>query len=266
MLRHFPYIFSVNGDPLTNGVSYQRVGVQSIASDDFLLRRVSGMGTILNPAGSWNLVRPVDQLLALRGNIIPLNYLPIVPEVYFPGPDHGFAFTANNVLRTANLGVIASQVQFQGVLVRESYTDYEEGDWYTAPWTYQQTLTLNWANNIAGVVQPDRLFQLAINDYPFEWQSFEVYQSNGTPYTGSDLFAISFTDATDNQMMDRPILQRAVNAVGGWRAQFPTLPVVYPLQSGLQYTIRSLVDPADPGLPYTFQLVFRGVRRVARRK
>ena len=226
------------------------------------------MATVLPPTGRWNLIRPIDQPLGQgagqNANIIRANYFPINPEAYFPGPDHGIPVNLVNVLRATNPGpggIIASQLQFQGVLVRDSPQDYEEGEWYTAPWDYQIPLSLNWNST-----QGTRVFQIEVNNYPFEWLSFEVYTAAGTPYTASDLFAISFTDSTDNELMDRPILQRAVNRVGGWRAQFPTLPVVYPLNSGIQYTIQSLVDPADPSAPYTFTLVFKGQRRLRKKR
>ena len=257
MLRHFPYMFSYDASGLADTSSYDRIGVRTLNGDDFLLRRVSGLSTVLATTGSYNLIKPVEFPLGLRGPIRRQNFQPLIPEVWYPGPDHGIVVTLNNVLRAVNIATYASQLQFQGVLVRESVADYGDGQYWTAPWTYQTTLTLNWTGTAD--VRP---FQLPINDYPFEWLDFRVYQSNGTPYTGADLFAIAFRDATDNLMMDKPVLQRSVNSVGGWFSQWPTIPVIYPVNGNLTYHIQSLMDPTDPTGTYTFYLEFIGRRRV----
>lgn len=264
-LRHFPYIASFDASGLTDAANYDRLPMNLRVTDDFILRNITGLSSILNSTGGqFRLIRPLDQPVSRVMQNVQTAF-PVIPQIYYPGPDLGIQMSLNAILRENNAGVPAvytSQLAFHGVIVKDSGQDYEEGKWRTADFIYIFPLVLDWKNTISGVVQPSKQFALNIVNYPFELLTIEIYNANGTPAV-LNKFAMQFEDSTQYRLQDNPILLRSISRVGGWNANYPCVPILYPDNTLFVYYILSLVPETD-ATTYTYHIVLRGMNRIKR--
>lgn len=260
-LRKFDHIYAFDASGLTDAASYSHLGV-SLLGDPFYLHQITGLTTALASTGRWQLLQDFDTLTSSIGGLLRCTMFPILPEYkYIAGPNNSISFNLSNVLRatTGATPTYASQVIFQGLREYESFHDYQDGLWATLPFTYQYPLTIDWRYRAGGAVNT---YKIEIDNYDFELCNISIFNADGTPATGADYFAFTLYNYAYGKMMSIPILQRGINFVGGWGAQFPTQPILYPNETTLQFDIQSLIDPLDATFPKSYYICFNGRRRI----
>jgi len=194
----------------------------------------------------------------------------ILPEVEWP--DNGrivFDLTGVNVATQGTDGgttIDASQLVFSGVRRRKNVASDpvpSSYKYYEKDFAYPFTLAINNYATTGGVFNVPTQYLIQVNDFDFELRRVEL--SLQSPQQTSQ-FKIQMYNTDWVKMSNRPVLSNLFchtnpGTNSGELAFNPSPPVLYRVSSVIRFDIYSLlVSPTS--LPQTFQLLFRGVRRI----
>jgi len=275
-----PFLYTFDGDDLTDGQSYDRLQVPVIADSEFHLRRIVGANTMVNyspavPTGRFQVYTQGGSRIFSTAQAMQSN-MALVPELVYP-PGGQIRFDVANVSRASNAGVggpaLFPQLAFQGV--RRYYgqspltTPYR---YYEKPQTYTVTFTINYAYG-----SEFRRYIQTMNEYDFSLHAISIQQllgaSGEVPVPGlwtavqRNLFKMFLYTSGGSRLSNTPVNAAYLNytsqgagisSLGG--GVFPCPPVVYPVGSNIQFDVYSLALPAT--IPVQVQVTFIGVWRL----
>lgn len=194
----------------------------------------------------------------------------ILPEVEWP--DNGkVVFDLSNIQQTspgADTGttILASQLVFSGVRRRanvvsdpvpSTYKYYEKD--YDIPYS----LVINNYATTGGAFNPFIPVIIPVNDFDFELRRIELALQSAQQ---TSQFKIQLYNTDQVKLSNAPVLSHLLchtnpQTNSGELAFWPSPPVLYRVNSSIRMDIYSLlVSPT--ALPQTFNLTFRGVRRI----
>lgn len=263
----FIYVFDAQTAGLTNGQSYDSLGVR-VSNGEFILRYISGINTM---AAQFNVYDWLDRrFYASPANLGSFAQGPVIlPEVrYFDNGRLQFDLgTVNQAVAGSDGGltVYRSQILFQGAKrIKGAINDpppsdykYREED-FAIPYD----LTINNYASSGGQLLPPVRHQIPINNYDFELRRIELaLQSNQQ----LSQFKIWLYDQVFSQRSNLPVLSNYLchtdpRTNSGELGFFPQIPILYKVNTTIQFDIFSLLF-APVALPQTFRLLFKGVRR-----
>ena len=274
-----PYVYVFDASQLTDGATYNNLGVVIDHDSEFILRRVVGLDLVLNPnATGAFLGRYQDQMKMQQSPIRPgllldgttrSGMLPVLPEgVFKPASKIGFElhgvlrnFTADTVpISNAFIG-FAGMRRFDvgGIFMHATKYSYRE-----LPYTYSYDLNLNWSHwTDAGSGTPTNPhnFNIPIDEDDFELSAIGVTNLDGALVTTND-FQLSLWDASKAQQFSSlPLNLPYFNWNGPkqyGRPVYPVPPIVYPIRGILQFSVVSMLPFGTTG---SYRIHFMGIKR-----
>lgn len=244
---------------LANGASVDGLSV-FVDNYDFIARHWAGWETIIDTPANNGSVQAYD---ALRRNYasLPMAFgsfkqgQVILPEKRYP-VNSLISFNLKKVLKAANSGVAASQLVWSGV---RRYPG-AASDPAPSPFNFKrvrQYYPFNLTVRQAPVASA--FYQIQITDNDFELERVEL-----TPFSAPSKFAITLQDSNKIARSNVPIhalrfFHSDPSLSDGQLSFFPSPPILYKVNSAINFTIDSLIGA---GGPLTFQLNFVGNRRV----
>lgn len=272
----FQYVFDAQGAGLTDTTDRNQLGVE-VDDGDFLLRYWSGLPTIADRLQIYDwLGRRFASEAMFLGAASNAGYgqMVVLPEVKYPKGGN-IRFDLTNITQAlAAAGLLKSQLVFSGVRRRASdISDPAPSTYkyYEKSFQYPYTLSINNYGIVGGVIQSPVQQLIPVTEYDFELRRVELSISE-TAQTSQ--FKILLYNQDKRQTASGPVLANLfchLNptvqtggepfASGGEQSFQPCPPLLYRVNSVIQFDIFSLlVSPTE--LPVTFQLLFRGVRRI----
>lgn len=272
----FQYVFDAQAavPALTNGTTViGQLGIP-VLDGSFIARQWSGLNTIASKLQiyDWLGRQFFGQLVQMGAGSPALFYgnKPILPEVQWP--DSGrIRFDLGNVQQTSQgtdtgTSILASQLVFSGVRRRPNVvsdpapSDYK---YYEKDYDIPFTLTIDKYATTNGVFNPPDQHVMAVEDFDFELRRVELSLQSAQQ---TSQFKILMYNSDWRQLANSAVLSNlfchtspALNS--GELSFWPSPPVLYRVNSVIRFDIFSLlVSPTE--LPQTFQMVFRGVRRI----
>jgi hypothetical protein len=271
-----PFIYVFDADALTNGLTYNDLMVPLHKDSQFLLRRISGLPTVVAAPGAGAAGRiqvrsdERKQLFSAPAVITPDQA--VVPELAY-APGSAITFDLINVLRAGNAttgtAVFFSQLCFQGVrrfpeggrTPADTAYRYQE-----KPFAIVADLIVNWSGRLfpGEVVMADsRQFNAPVQDFDFELHYITMVQqrAGGAVAPCNQSIKMMLYDVDGNQLMSAPVCDFFLSANGvGYNSLFPAPPLVYPAGSQILFDLMSLLSNAMQ--PMALEVVFGGVRRM----
>jgi hypothetical protein len=270
----FQYVFDAqipsSGQALlTNGTT--RLGVYiPIFDGSFVARFWSGLPTIATGIQVYDwLDRQFYSQVENIGVGAPALFYGqrlITPEVEWP--DNGkIKFDLSAISQTSPTdGVLASQLVFTGVRRRanvisdpvpSSYKYYEKD--YDIPYS----LVINNYATTGGQFNPSFQITIPVNDFDFELRRIELalQSPQQTSQFKIQLYNTDWVKLSNLPVLSHLLMHTNPETNSGELSFWPAPPVLYRVNSVIRFDIYSLlVSPT--ALPQTFQLTFRGVRRI----
>lgn len=266
----FAYVFDAQGAGLTDGQSYFYQGVP-VDNGDFIMRYVSGWHTILGTS-SGSGIQVYDFLarkwFASVANLGSFKSGLVLPEGWIYPVNGNIRFDLNNVSQASagsigGVTALRSQLVFFGAKRKpgvesdpasSTYKYYEK--------LYNITRTLTITNNAAsgGAFLPAVQHQTQVQDFDFELRRIELALQSDQQ---ASQFKILLYDQNKRAISSAPVLSNLFCHLNpahssGELAFTPCPPLLYRVNSVIQFEITSLLSNA----PQTFNLIFRGVRRI----
>jgi hypothetical protein len=190
----------------------------------------------------------------------------ICPEVEWP--DNGkIVFDLANITQTSPTdGVLASQLVFTGVRRRANVisdpvpSDYK---YYEKDYDIPYSLVINNYATTGGQFNPSTQITIPVNDFDFELRRIELalQSPQQTSQFKIQLYNTDWVKLSNAPVLSHLLMHTNPQVNSGELAFWPAPPVLYRVNSVIRFDIYSLlVSPT--ALPQTFQLTFRGVRRI----
>jgi len=270
----FQYVFDAQGQSLTNGTtSIGQLGIP-VLDGSFISRYWAGLNTLASTIQIYDWLRRqfFSQMAQLGAGSPALFYgnRVICPEVEWPDSGN-IRFDLGNITQTSQgtdtgVAILASQLVFSGVRRRANmisdpapsgYKYYEKD--YSIPFT----LAINNYASTGGVINPPVQMIIPVQDFDFELRRVELALQS--PQQTSQ-FKIQMYNSDWRQLSNLPVLSNLFchtdpELNSGELSFWPAPPVLYKVNSVIRFDIYSLlVSPTE--LPQTFQMTFRGVRRI----
>lgn len=258
-----PYIYVYDGNPLTDGVSYQRLSTRLEGDCDFLLRRIAGLTsispTILLYSGQG---QPISSAPLRAGAV-----LPFAPEIRYAA-DGEIIFDLGSVARTnfaCGTTIYTARLVFQGVKRRRSSVG--QADVHGVPFSYAYDLTVDWYRYLslpAAQVEASRPFYVEVSDYDFLLQGLRIANADGSALT-TGVIEVRLYDDRGRSLSSAPVPQQWLNAAlisSGIGNCFPTPGVLYRKGSVLRFDVTSMICNTDPSFPRLFRMELFGLRRL----
>lgn len=265
---YFCYVYDAQGEGLTDGREYSQLGVP-INNGDFILRYISGLNTLATGFNAYDwLLRAFYSSSARLGSFA--QGMLVQPEVkYF---DNGqIRFDLEDVAQAVAgvdgaLTVLRSQLLFWGARRRKDVQSDPAPSTYRyheVEFAYPYTLSINNYASSGGVFLPAVEQRISIQDYDFELRRIELALQSEEQ---ASQFKMLLYDQNWAATSNRPILSNYLchtdpRESSGELAFFPCPPLLYRVNSVLRFDVSSLLF-APTALPQTFQLLFKGVRRI----
>jgi hypothetical protein len=272
----FQYVFDAQAasPALTNGSTIiGQLGIP-VLDGSFVARQWSGLNTIASKLQIYDWLRRqfFSQMVQMGVNSPALFYgnKPVLPEVEWP--DSGkILFDLGNVQQTSQgtdggTNILASQLVFSGVRRRanvisdpapSTYKYYEKD--YSIPFT----LAVDNYATTNGVFNPPVQQIIPVQDFDFELRRVELGLQSAQQ---TSQFKILMYNSDWRQLANSAVLSNLFchtnpELNSGELSFWPSPPVLYRVNSVIRFDIFSLlVSPTV--LPQTFQMTFRGVRRI----
>lgn len=271
----FQYVFDAQGAGLVDGTTVNQLGVE-VDDGDFLLRYWSGLPTIADRLQiyDWLGRRFASEAMFLgAASLAGYGQMVISPEVKYPQGGN-IRFDLTNVTQAlAAAGLAKSQLVFSGVRRRQgaisdpvpsNYKYYEKE--YSIPYT----LSINNYGIVGGILQPHVQYTVPVTEYDFELRRVELslQSSNQTSQFKIQLYNTDWRQVSNLPVLSNllchinPTVQTGGEPFAGNELSFqPCPPLLYRVNSVIRFDIYSLlVSPTT--LPQTFQLLFKGIRRI----
>lgn len=284
--KDFPYIYVFDGHALVSGQTYRNLSVRMDGEAEFILRGIFGWETIMGVASkfqyrnnhnSYKFSAPMivsGQLGAF--STVPAPF-PVVPEERY-APNGAISFDLYGVVPSAGCRdqQNGTMLGFAGVKrMPANYCFYETQYHYRElPYTYKFSLTVDWAGaDAAGNLLPPKIFTIPINDRDFELQRLRI--ANTSVGAAFNTFQMVLFDNARRATSSGPVpwiyLADQSSTAAGPLASFvngsftvhPTPPLVYMVNGVIQFAIYSNYCTGDGNAPYTFDMCFDGVQRMA---
>ncbi len=272
----FQYVFDAQAQSpaLVDGQDYiGQLGIP-ILDGSFVARHWSGLNTIAHKIQIYDwLKRKFFSELEQLGVGSPALFFGnrvIVPEVEWPDSGN-LKFDLGNVQQTSQgtdtgTSILASQLVFSGVRRRPNVVSDPSPStyrYYEKDFSYPFTLSINNYATTGGVFNPYVQNLIPVNDFDFELRRIELALQS--PQQTSQ-FKMTLYNSDWRQCSNLPVLSNLLchtdpQQNSGELSFWPSPPVLYRTNSVIRFdTYSLLVSPT--ALPQTFQLTFRGVRRI----
>ena len=278
------FMYGYNTDALTNGSSYANLYQTIQAPYDFILRRIVGLDSVLQPNGSYRFQNHMGTYLSASAiNVTGSQDMLIVPELVYPQTSQ-IRFDLNLILnksRTYSSGcetgatVLYGQIGFGGVRRRQaSCSDVCES--YTAlPFQTSISITINWqaytfnSSFVPIAPYPTQTFYLPIKNYATEIFNVQVQDTinNSIGGYGQSSCKLTLFNAANQPLSNVPIVAAYLSDSIPWgRAScdryncgsfVPTLE--YPEESNIRIDVNSLLFTNT--VPQTVTLTFTGIQK-----
>jgi hypothetical protein len=291
--EHYVYCFDAVQAGLVAGRDYLNLRIPTFLDADFILRKIDGIGTVLNnQAGAGIAGRiqvndfkrvaissdPIYSLSAVGTAAIPGPF-PILPERMYPkGSEISFDLynyqPANYV--GAGVGDItpAPQLLFYGVKRSVRTSEPERSMYRLTPYVYTLPILFNWGLTTAGPVilgldAAPRQFYVEVRNWDFELYGFHAVGGafGGLPAAQAKM---QLYDKDGRARYSQAIFQDWVDyqqLLPNWGA--PVLagnaivpPMLYPVTSQIKIDMQSYYWTTDPAFPYGVTLYFFGAQRM----
>lgn len=267
----FQYVFAA--DALTNGQSYFAQAAALIDDGDFVLRGVAGFETVIDPVGGSVQfydpnIRNFFASPAFLGGFA--SGLSIEPEKYYPARS-AIKMDILDVDKAVagvdgGLTVYRSQLIFSGVRRRANFRS-DPGPstykYYEKEYSIPFALSINNFASTGGVLNPAVQQLIQIQDFDFELRRIELQlQTAQQP----SQFLIQLYDNNWIATSSAPVLANHLchldpSKSSGETSFFPSPPLLYKVNSVIRFDIWSLLF-SPTVLPQTFNITFKGVRRI----
>jgi hypothetical protein len=270
----FQYVFDaqIQAD-LVDGTDRLQLGIP-VFDGAFLARYWSGLNTISHKLQiyDWLARKFFSQSVQLGVGSPALFYgnKLIQPEVEYP-ENGNIRFDLINIAQTTQgtdtgTTIDASQLVFSGVRRRKNVisdpapSSYK---YYEKDFAYPFTLSIaNYATS-GGVFLPYIQHLIPVNDFDFELRRIELtlQSPQQTSQFKMTLYNSDWTRCSNLPVLSNLLCHTDVSQNNGELSFWPAPPVLYRVNSVIRFDIYSLlVSPTV--LPQTFQMLFRGVRRI----
>ena len=260
----FPFVYVFDARSLTDGNTYYDINLQLQGDSDFVLRRITGIRTVLGASGQFRF-RGANGAYAMSAPVnAPSNSRVVLPERIYPY-NTGIRFDLLNVTRqsvacadTIYTSFLAFQgvkrfIKTPGVPTGQSAYRYREYKW---AYPFQFTLS-----SFAGS-DPVR-FIVPINDFDFELQRIAISYQSGAAVTDPD-FGVTLYDPNRHAFSNLPLnvdfVNNAFARFASQKSVFPVPPIVYPTGSQIIFDITSYLCETGGSLDY--DITFDGLQRL----
>lgn len=269
----YQYVFDTQGQGFSNGSTLLQVGPQVI-DGDFLLRFWSGLSTIAQGLKiyDWQSRARSSDYMTLGTSANPFANMVVVPEIFYPDASYIRMDLQTVALVLAGIGagglnVYRSQMVFSGVKRRPRVTSDPVPSaykYYEKPYDIPYTLSINqYATDSGGALNPPTQIKIQVQDFDFELRRVELaLQSDQQP----SQFKITLYDNNQLARSSAPVLSNMFFHLDPTHSSgefnfWPSPPILYPVNGAITFDIWSLLF-SPTVLPQTFQLMFRGIRRI----
>lgn len=261
-----PYAYVYDASKLTDGISYNKLGLLLDPDSDFILRRVVGMN---QAAAKFRLYYPSQRMMQSHLVNSVQNY-PVLPEVIY-GAGSQIPFDLGTVARTFiadTQNIYTSFISFFGVR-RFSANAFPI---YNTPYShkslhkeYEFALNMNyahWTGANNGVLTLPVQYTQIITEGDFQLCQIRVTTPTGARLPDDANFAISLYDPRGQYRLSPiPLLRATVDANAPARYYQPTFPVpsfVYPINGAIKFEIQSMLPFGQTG---QYSIQFIGIER-----
>lgn len=270
----FQYVFDTQGQGLVNGQdSIGQLGV-NVLDGSFVGRYFSGVNTITHKLQYYDwLKRKFFSEPAQLGVGSPALFYGnkvILPEVEWPdsGRINFDLYTIAQTSQGTDSGttILASQLVWSGVRRRPNVVSDPAPSgykFYEKDFSYPFTLSVNNYATTNGVFNPYIQYTIPVNDFDFELRRVELglQESQQTSQFKITLYNNDWRQCSNLPVLSNLFCHTNVEQNSGELSFWPAPPITYRIGSVIRFDIYSLlVSPTV--LPQTFQMTFRGVRRI----
>jgi len=260
----FPFFYVYDARGLTDGASYYDVSLPLQGDSDFILRRVTGIQTVVGATGQWRYRNANGAYTSSAAMFAPANSRTVLPEKAYPY-NTSIRFDLLNVARQSVAcapTIYTSFLAFQGVKRFIQGQGYPTGRtayrYREYKWAYPVELTLSSFNGS----EPVRFTQL-LDNFDFELLRVSVSYQDGTAVTTPD-FGITLYDPNSHQFSSLPVnvdfINNAFARFPSQKSIFPVPGILYPAGSQIQFDLTSYLCLA--GGAKNYEILFDGVQRL----
>lgn len=261
----FPFFYVYDCRALTDGNSYYDVALALQGDSDFILRRITGIQTVVSTTGQFRF-RNANGAYAQSAPVFAgANSRVVCPEKIYPY-DTAIRFDLLNVARQSVAcapTIYTSFLAFQGVKrFPTNESGYPSGrsayQYREYKWAYELDFTLS----VFSGANPVRLV-MPVNNFDFELMRVSVCRSDGTAVSTPD-FGLFLYDPNVHAFSNLPLnvdfVNNAFARFPSQKSVFPVPSVLYPTGSQIILDIYSYL--CEDGGAQDYQILFDGLQRL----
>lgn len=261
----FPFVYVFDARALTDGNSYYDVALDMQGDSDFILRRITGIQTVVGTTGQFRF-KGANGAYAMSAPVFAgSNSRTVLPEKIYPY-NTAIRFDLLNVARQSVVctpTIYTSFLAFQGVKRFIASPGYPSGQSSYRYWEYKWGYRLQFTLSVFDGAEPVRLV-VPVNDFDFELERISISRADGSRAMTTPDFGITLLDPNRHAFSNLPLnvdfVNNAFARFPSQKSVFPVPAVLYPIGSQIVFDVTSYLCAA--GGAQSYEIFFDGLQRL----